>query len=105
MTTGGDEPRTMALHLRIKGRVQGVFFRRWVVEEATRRGLRGWVRNRSDGSVETVISGEMAAVRDMAKACRRGPPRAAVTDVVQIPGEYRPGEEDFPEGFRQLPTV
>lgn len=100
-----DEPNTMALQVRIRGRVQGVFFRAWVVEEATRRGLRGWVRNRSDGSVEAVFSGEMGAVREMAKACRQGPPRAQVTDVVQIPGEYRPSDEDFGETFRQLPTI
>lgn len=100
-----DEPELMALHLRIRGRVQGVFFRRWVVEEATRRGIRGWVRNRADGSVEAVFSGEMDVVRAMAKACYQGPPKAEVTDVVQIPGEYRPAEEDFGETFRQLPSV
>lgn len=100
-----DEPELMALHLKIRGRVQGVFFRRWVVEEATRRGIRGWVRNRADGSVEAVFSGELDAVRAMAKACHQGPPKAEVTDVVQIPGEYRPSDEDFGESFRQLPTV
>ena len=60
----------MALHLRICGRVQGVFFRRWVMEEVTRRGIRGWVRNRADGSVEAVLAGEMGAVRAMVEACR-----------------------------------
>lgn len=100
-----DEPDVMALHLKIHGRVQGVFFRRWVVEEATARGLRGWVRNRSDGTVEAVFSGGMNAVRDMAKACHQGPDRARVTRVVQIPGEFRPGDDDFGETFRQLPTV
>lgn len=100
-----DEPQSMALHVRIQGEVQGVFFRSWVVEEATRRGLKGWVRNRSDGSVEAVFSGEMSAVRAMAKACWDGPPRARVRKVVQIPGEYRPTDEDFGDTFRQLPTV
>jgi len=38
--------------VRIRGKVQGVWYRAWTVEEATRRGLRGWVRNRRDGSVE-----------------------------------------------------
>ena len=100
-----DEPEVMALHLRIRGRVQGVFFRRWVVEEATRRGIRGWVRNRADGSVEAVLSGEMAAVRAMVKACRQGPPGAQVAGIVQYPGEYPPTDEDFGETFRQLPDV
>ncbi len=100
-----DEPDVMALHLKIRGRVQGVFFRSWVVEEATRRGIRGWVRNRADGSVEAVFSGEMAAVRAMVKACHQGPPGARVAEIVQFPGEYRPTDEDFGESFRQLPRV
>ncbi len=60
-----DDQEVITSHLRIQGRVQGVFFRRWVVEEATRRGIRGWVRNRADGSVEAVLSGEITAVRAM----------------------------------------
>jgi acylphosphatase len=100
-----DEPEQMALHVRIRGAVQGVFFRRWVADEATRRGLRGWVRNRADGSVEAVFSGEMNAVRTMAKVCNQGPPRARVEKVIQIPGEYRPAEDDFSETFRILPDV
>ncbi len=98
-------PEPMALHVRILGAVQGVFFRRWVVDEATRRGLRGWVRNRADGSVEAVFCGDMAAVRAMAKACHQGPPRARVEKVIQIPGEYRPTEDDFGETFRVLPDI
>jgi acylphosphatase len=100
-----DEPELMALHLKIQGRVQGVFYRKWLAGEATARGIRGWVRNRSDGSVEAVLSGEMSAVRALVKACHQGPPRARVTRVVQIPGEYRPTGDDFAEIFRQLPTV
>lgn len=100
-----DEPEPMALHVRIRGTVQGVFYRRWVDQEATRRGLRGWVRNRADGSVEAVFCGEMNAVRAMAKACWQGPARARVEKVIQIPGEYRPTEEDFGVTFRQLPDL
>jgi acylphosphatase len=100
-----DEPENMALHVRIRGKVQRVFFRRWVIDEATRRGLRGWVRNRGDGSVEAVFFGEMNAVRAMAKACYQGPPKARVEKVTQIPGEYRPTDDDFSETFRQLPDV
>lgn len=99
-----DEPKTMALHLRIRGHVQGINFRRWLQREAEARGLGGWVRNRSDGSVETVLVGDMAAVRDMAKACHQGPPGARVRDVVQIPGDHRPEAGDFSE-FRILPSV
>ncbi len=100
-----EETETMALHLRIRGKVQGVFYRKWLIGEADRRGISGWVRNRADGSVEAVLSGEMGAVRALAAACRQGPPRAEVRDVLQIPGEYRPEKEDFPGGFRQLPDL
>ncbi|MFM2129842.1 MAG: hypothetical protein RL477_1388 [Pseudomonadota bacterium] len=102
MTTP-DEPEMMALHVRIRGKVQGVFFRRWIQDEAGKRSLRGWVRNRSDGSVEAVFSGEMAAVRAMAAACRQGPPKAEVRQVIQIPGEYRPTDDDFDPTFKVLP--
>lgn len=100
-----DEPEVMALHLRIRGRVQGVFFRRWVMEEATRRGIRGWVRNRADGSVEAVLVGEMGAVRAMVEACRQGPSGAQVAGIVQYPGEFIPTDDDFGETFRLLPDV
>lgn len=100
-----DEPQMMALHVRIRGQVQGVFFRRWIQDEAGKRGLRGWVRNRSDGSVEAVFSGEMSVVRAMAQACRQGPPKAEVRQVVQIPGEYRPTDDDFAAEFKILPSL
>lgn len=103
--TAPDEPELMAMHVRIRGEVQGVFFRRWVQEEATKRGLRGWVRNRSDGTVEAVFSGEMATVRAMADACHHGPPKARVSHVVRIPGEFRPADDDFGMAFKILPTV
>lgn len=100
-----DEPQMMALHVRIRGKVQGVFFRRWIQEEAGKRGLRGWTRNRSDGTLEAVFSGEMSTVRAMAVACSKGPPRAEVSQVIQIPGEYRPTDEDFAAAFKILPNL
>lgn len=93
-----------AVHIRVYGQVQGVFFRKWTTQEATARRLRGWVRNRSDGSVEAVFVGPQSALAEMVAACRKGPPRAQVERVVQIPGEYAPGEDEVPE-FRQMPTV
>jgi acylphosphatase len=68
-------------HVLISGRVQGVGFRLWVETEAVSRGLAGWVRNRRDGSVEAVFSGEDDAVGAMLKACWEGPDMAVVTDV------------------------
>jgi acylphosphatase len=100
-----DTPDNFAVHVRIQGLVQGVWFRNWTVEEATKRKLRGWVRNRNDGSVEAVFVGDEPEVRDMVAACRRGPPKAQVNKVIQIPGEYRPDETELPPGFKVLPSV
>ncbi len=62
--------------LRIHGRVQGVFFRNWTRDKARALGVRGWVRNRLDGSVELVAYGEDEAVEVLIAACRTGPPAA-----------------------------
>lgn len=70
-----------AVHVLIEGRVQGVGFRAWVEREAKARGLAGWVRNRADGSVEAVFSGEDAAVRAMVEVCGEGPRLASVSAV------------------------
>lgn len=75
----------IAVSVRIRGRVQGVWYRGWTEEEATRRGLRGWVRNRRDGSVEALFAGPAAVVADMIEACRGGPPAARVESIEQNP--------------------
>lgn len=77
---------------RIRGQVQGVGFRAWVVREASRRGIRGWVRNRSDGSVEALFSGPNEDVIDMMMACYLGPPGSKVSEVVSDPSREEPGE-------------
>lgn len=69
------------VHVRIQGRVQGVFYRQWTMTEARARGLSGWVRNRVDGSVEAVFKGDAGVIADMVQACKRGSPRAFVTKV------------------------
>jgi len=88
-----------ARRLRIHGRVQGVFYRGWAVEAARDLGLSGWVRNRRDGTVEMVISGDEDEVRTMIEHARRGPPAARVerVDIEEI--------EEVPPGFTQRPTV
>ena len=86
--------------VRIRGRVQGVWYRAWAVEEAKQRSLRGWVRNRRDGSVEALLAGEDAKVDDMILACRRGPPLAKVDSI-----SSEATAEDPPEGFGQRPTA
>lgn len=64
--------------LRLYGRVQGVCFREWSVSTARALGLRGWVRNREDGSVEILVAGEAAVVAGFVAACREGPTAARV---------------------------
>jgi acylphosphatase len=75
----------ITVSVRIRGRVQGVWYRGWTEEEALRRGLRGWVRNRRDGSVEALFAGPSAVVQDMIDACWKGPPAARVEAVEQTP--------------------
>ena len=70
-----------AVHLRISGRVQGVGYRAWAVRTAARLGLRGWVRNRADGTVEALIIGDAQSLAAMVEACRQGPRAAIVRDV------------------------
>jgi acylphosphatase len=95
-----DQDREALVRVVIEGRVQGVCYRGWTVSEATARGLDGWVRNRSDGTVEAVFSGPAARVAAMVEACRRGPPAAAVSRVGTEPWGERPGP-----GFHQRPTA
>jgi acylphosphatase len=82
----------------ISGRFQGVGFRYWLAREARSAGIRGWARNRADGSVEAVLAGGDDAVSTVSARCRTGPPAASVTDVVSEPA-LDPGGD----GFRILP--
>lgn len=90
-----------SLRLQITGRVQGVGFRYAMREEAARRGVRGWVRNRSDGSVEALVQGESAAVAALLAWARRGPPGAHVTGVASA----QAGGEPAHAGFELRPTL
>lgn len=65
----------------VKGRVQGVGFRWFVMREAGRLGLRGYARNLADGSVEVVAAGPVAALEDLERALRTGPALARVDHV------------------------
>ena len=65
----------------VSGRVQGVGYRAWFDDDARKRGLAGWVRNRRDGTVEAVFSGEEAAVEAMIAAAWKGPLGGHVADV------------------------
>lgn len=73
--------KAITRHLDITGRVQGVFYRASMVQQATRLGLNGWVRNRGDGSVEALVQGPAEAVQALVAWARRGPERARVEAV------------------------
>jgi len=81
-------------HVFVAGRVQGVGFRAYTVDEAAERGVAGWVRNMPDGRVEAVFEGERAAVEAMIEWCRNGP-RAARVSSVDVAWEEPRGEIGF----------
>ncbi len=96
MTEKEDKVR---VHLVIKGRVQGIFFRATACDEATRLGVTGWVINCRDGSVECVVEGEKDKVDRLISWCHHGPPGARVTDV-DVRWEECTGEFDsFSVGY------
>ena len=73
----------IARHVSVTGRVQGVFFRAWMREQAAALGVTGWVRNCPDGRVDSHVEGEEAAVQKLIERLHRGPPAAQVEDVQQ----------------------
>jgi acylphosphatase len=97
---------TIIRHVVVRGRVQGVGYRAFVEDEAHQRRLRGWVRNRRDGSVEALFAGPRAEVESMIEACRRGPMSSHVSAVDQREGTetemLEPAGSDL---FSVLPTV
>ena len=69
------------IHLIIKGKVQGVFFRASAKEKANDLGLTGWVKNTPEGDVEIMATGEMDVLERFITWCKKGPSRAIVTEV------------------------
>ncbi len=92
------EDSEVARLLRIIGKVQGVWYRGWTRDEAMQRSLRGWVRNRRDGSVEALFAGPPDPASEMIRACEAGPLAARVDSVEAEAAELPPGP-----GFLQLP--
>jgi acylphosphatase len=90
---------TVTRRLRLFGRVQGVFFRESMCREAAALGVRGWVRNCTDGSVEAMVQGEAAQVEALIAWARRGPPQARVERL-----QVEPATGNF-EGFLRLSTA
>ena len=72
----------VARKVRLYGRVQGVFFRQWLVQQARELGVAGWVRNAPDGSVEAHVEGDETVVEKMIEAMSQGPTNARVEDLM-----------------------
>ncbi len=90
----------IARHVFLSGRVQGVWFRGWTCQEADALGITGWVRNRRDGRVEAMLVGDEAAVHEMLRRLRIGPPLAQVKDV-----DSRDEAPRRFDGFTQRPSA
>jgi len=90
----------MKAMLRIHGCVQSVCYRVWAMDEARRRGLKGWVRNSQDGTVEALLAGAKDNVTDMIAACRLGPPAANVVEI-----EVKIVDVEIGEAFETRPSV
>jgi acylphosphatase len=81
------------LHVFVSGLVQGVGFRHATYRQAQKLGLRGWVRNRSDGRVEAVLQGERPALDQMLDWCARGP---ALARVDRVAASWEPADTALP---------
>jgi acylphosphatase len=81
-------------HVIVHGNVQGVFFRDSTEQEASSKGVSGWVRNRDDGAVEAVFEGDDEAVDALVEFCRSGPSKADVEDV-EVAEEEPEGLDGF----------
>jgi acylphosphatase len=82
------------IHLLIKGKVQGVFYRASARGIAEKLNLTGWVKNTDEACVEAMVAGEEEALQQFIMWCRKGPARAVVTEVV-----VSPAPDSFFTGF------
>jgi acylphosphatase len=93
-------PDEKTVRLKISGRVQGVGFRDWLSTKAHQHGLKGWVRNRRDGSVEVLLNGVSDLVDLFVYEAQRGPPGAQVRAIDEEPSTEKP-----PSAFEVRPTA
>jgi acylphosphatase len=96
---------TMSVRIRVVGKVQGVGFRAWCVHTAHRLGVQGWVRNRSDGSVEVLATGTEPMINKLITAVHTGPAHAKVEEVSFSAVDARdPDLAGLQTGFHQIDT-
>ena len=86
-----SELQAMRVHVIVEGRVQGVGFRAFVVDQANRLGVKGWVRNQWNGTVEVVAEGDHAVLEKMIVALREGP-RASYVKNLDLEWQTATGE-------------
>ena len=87
------------VHLLIKGKVQGVFYRASAKAAAEKLHITGWIKNTREGHVEALASGEEANLRQFVEWCQKGPEQAAVSDVIELaPPSDGPAGPNF-KGF------
>jgi acylphosphatase len=93
-------PPETTLRIRVSGRVQGVGYRDALCVQAEQLGIAGWVRNRSDGTVEALLQGDADAVEALLAWARKGPPAARVASL-----DAQPAQPAELAGFKRLPTL
>ena len=89
-----EKPARVRAHVRVSGRIQGVFFRAYAEDEAAFRKVDGWIRNAPDGRVEAVFEGSPEGVAAMIQWCHAGSPAARVAGV-EVDWEAARGERGF----------
>jgi acylphosphatase len=87
------------IHVVVRGRVQGVYYRKAAEEKADALDCTGWIRNLTDGGVEFEVQGENGRVDDFLRWARRGPNAARVDEFEQDEVELKDGETDFVTSF------
>ncbi len=85
----------------VSGKVQGVFYRDWFIARMRALGVKGWVRNRADGSVEAMIECPENVVEAVVATARQGSPPSRVDDVAV----YDDAPNEALEGFKRRPTL
>ena len=95
-----EESELTHLRLRIEGKVQDIGYRDYVIVEARRLGIDGWIRNRADGTVEALVSGANKVVETLVGLCMKGSPGAKVHNV-----EMHKAEAPPEKGFHRRPTL
>ena len=86
-------------HIRIHGKVQGVGYRFYATRVARRLGLKGWIQNNRDGTVEAIVEGEKASIDEWVEEIREGPRYAEVTKIDADVKEFSGRLGDFDVKF------